>query len=73
MAAASTSARRGVSVARVVVFGLSRLWPGDWRDGGTLVGEHANLPDRLGVLGDGGARTERGREIDGRATKCERV
>jgi hypothetical protein len=54
-------------VARVVVvFGLSRLWPGDWR-------EHANLPDRLGCvgLGDGGARAERGRgrEIDGRATK----
>lgn len=34
-----------------------------------LVGEHVNLLDRLGVLGDGGARTERGREIDGRATR----
>lgn len=34
-----------------------------------LVGEHVNLLDRLGVLGGGGARTERGREIDGRATR----
>lgn len=75
MAAASTRARRGVLVARVVVEVSKGSGPviGEMAAVWALsVGEHANLPDGLGgVLGDGGARTERGGRLTAAQPKAK--